>query len=102
MSFEIGSVVVFMGAPLFNGEGPYLGELFGVAAVDPMGMLTCSRIDWRGRVFERRVFAVAPEDARLVPTAPIPSKRFPAPWGDADNEEDDPDTIWTGCPIGHA
>jgi hypothetical protein len=70
--------------------------------VDPEGPLICYRLDWRGRVFEQDRHLVFPEELRPVPAPPIPTRRFPVPWGASDNEERDSARIWTGCPVGCA
>ncbi len=78
------------------------GDLLGVPHADADGVLTCYRVDWRERVFERESYLTFTEEVRFLPAPPLPMRRFPPPWGVSDNEEEHRGFVWTGSRMGIA
>ena len=62
------------------------GQIVAVAEVMPGGELICFPIDDWGRVYSREGDTLFPEEVLRLPLTRVPSKRFPRPYGEADNE----------------
>ncbi|OWK33647.1 hypothetical protein SPDO_05280 [Sphingomonas dokdonensis] len=100
--YSPGDLVIFRKYFDAKSWGLWPGDLLGIAHGDGDGVLTCYRLDWRGRIFERESYLLFSEEVRPVPAPTLPMKRFPPPWGVSDNEEEDQGFIWTGCHVGTA
>lgn len=97
-----GALVIFTRYFDDGNWGLFPGDLLGVAHADPDGVLTCCRVDWRGRVYERESYLAFSEEVRFLPAPPLPMRRFPPPWGASDNEEEHCGFVWTGSRMGIA
>lgn len=62
------------------------GQIVAVAEVLSDGELICFPIDDWGRVYSREGDTLFPEEVIRLPLTRIPLKRFPRPYGLADNE----------------
>lgn len=102
MIYSPGDLVLFKSYVDAKSWGLLRGDLLGIAHADVDGVLTCYRLDWRGRIYERESYLAFSEEVRPVPAPPLPMKRFPRPWGASDNEEEHQSFIWTGCRVGSA
>lgn len=89
MQYRVGDRLYFLGyrhllpdtAPIF-----FKGQLVAVAEVKADGELICFPIDDWGRVYSWEGDTVFDEEVLRLPLTPIPVRRFPRPYGQADNE----------------
>lgn len=101
-NWKPGSLCCFIGYHDETGGVFSPGDLLAASTIGDDGALTCFPVDYRGRVFSVVFETVFVEEVRLLEVPPIPLKRFPPPWGEGDNSEDDLSVSWTGCPVGSA
>lgn len=67
--------------PVFHAD-----QLVAIAEAEGEGALKCFPVGPCGRVYSLQGDTLFPEEVLCLPVGKVPMRRFPAPWGEYDNE----------------